>query len=528
MIEVLNYFIEANIVLLAFGLIYYLLLSKQENFQFRRVFILTAIVCAIITPLLSLNFGQIAISESLSANGLGTIVLPELIVGSPLIEESQSTSINWTFYVLACYGFFFLLFTGRFLFQVFSIWNIVRREKIKRVDDNLLIETVEPLPSFSFFQFLIIGNTGEIDEAEKSQIIAHERVHIRQWHSLDVVLLELMTAIFWINPVIWFFRKSQTDNHEFIVDEEILKQYDKSDYQQLLIKMTVGHIQFVGNYFARIQTLKRINMMNEKRRKPNKLKAGVALASVFLVVTIMACTEEMLEVADSATMTLEIPEAGQDMMAKLKEQYPDVNFIYTEIDVPKDGNKRINFNEIAGIDPKTVRGVFAIEERKKLGLILSPTEEFYKMAEMTKDMNASGSEVYDIVDDQPNPIGGMGEFYKYIGQNMKYPAKARKLGIEGRVFLEFVIDENGNITEVTTRKGIGAGCDAEAERVMKEAKPWNAGKMKGEPVKVRMILPITFKLGNSGTKLKSYKSEAKEVSETKKMEEMVVVGYGKK
>ncbi|UXP33256.1 TonB family protein [Reichenbachiella agarivorans] len=103
-------------------------------------------------------------------------------------------------------------------------------------------------------------------------------------------------------------------------------------------------------------------------------------------------------------------------------------------------------------------------------------------------------EVFDIVEDQPAPPGGMAAFYKYVGQNMKYPNQARRMGIEGRVFVQFVVDKDGSITEVRAIKGIGAGCDEEAVRVLEGAPKWKPGKQRGRAVKVRMILPITFKL----------------------------------
>jgi protein TonB len=77
---------------------------------------------------------------------------------------------------------------------------------------------------------------------------------------------------------------------------------------------------------------------------------------------------------------------------------------------------------------------------------------------------------------------------------MKYPAQARRMGIEGKVFVEFVVDKDGTLTEVKTVKGIGAGCDEEAVRVIQSAPKWKPGKQRGRPVKVRMILPIIFKL----------------------------------
>ena len=100
------------------------------------------------------------------------------------------------------------------------------------------------------------------------------------------------------------------------------------------------------------------------------------------------------------------------------------------------------------------------------------------------------------MEDQPGFPGGMPAFYEYVSKNLKYPNQARRMGIEGRVFVQFVVGKNGSITDVTAIKGIGAGCDEEAVRVIKSSPNWSPGKQRGKPVKVRMILPITFKLGS--------------------------------
>lgn len=104
-------------------------------------------------------------------------------------------------------------------------------------------------------------------------------------------------------------------------------------------------------------------------------------------------------------------------------------------------------------------------------------------------------EVLIFVESMPEPIGGMAAFYKHVGKHMKYPNQARRMGIEGKVYVQFVIDQQGNLTDVRSIKGIGAGCDEEAVRVIQNAPSWTPGKQRGKPVKVRMILPITFKLG---------------------------------
>ena len=104
-------------------------------------------------------------------------------------------------------------------------------------------------------------------------------------------------------------------------------------------------------------------------------------------------------------------------------------------------------------------------------------------------------EIFTIVEDQPEPPGGIGAFYKYVATTLRYPAQARRMGIEGKVFVQFVVDKDGSLTNVQAIKGIGAGCDEEAVRVISKAKKWKPGRQRGRAVKVRMILPITFKLG---------------------------------
>lgn len=103
-------------------------------------------------------------------------------------------------------------------------------------------------------------------------------------------------------------------------------------------------------------------------------------------------------------------------------------------------------------------------------------------------------EIFTIVEEQPSPNGGMREFYDYVGKNLSYPPKASRMGIQGRVFVEFIVEKNGTLTDIKVAKGIGGGCDEEAIRVISEAPRWNPGKQRGQPVRVRMVMPIVFKL----------------------------------
>lgn len=104
-------------------------------------------------------------------------------------------------------------------------------------------------------------------------------------------------------------------------------------------------------------------------------------------------------------------------------------------------------------------------------------------------------EVFTVVENNAEPEGGMEAFYKYLGKTLKYPSQARRMGVEGKVYVQFVVEKDGALTDIKIVKGIGAGCDEEAERVVKEAKKWKPGKQRGRPVRQRMVIPIIFKLG---------------------------------
>ncbi len=124
------------------------------------------------------------------------------------------------------------------------------------------------------------------------------------------------------------------------------------------------------------------------------------------------------------------------------------------------------------------------EETKVEEVVVAPVEE-----------KENVDEVFSVVEESAEPKGGMPAFYKYVGEKIKYPAQARRMGVEGRVFVQFVVNRDGSIVDVTAIKGIGAGCDEEAVRIVQSAPPWKPGKQRGKPVRQKMVIPIIFKLG---------------------------------
>ncbi|MEP0713322.1 energy transducer TonB [Algoriphagus sp.] len=102
--------------------------------------------------------------------------------------------------------------------------------------------------------------------------------------------------------------------------------------------------------------------------------------------------------------------------------------------------------------------------------------------------------IFDVVETQPEPPGGMSAWNQYLSKNLKYPTQARRMGIEGSVIVVFVVNTDGSIQDVDVLRGIGGGCDEEAVKVVSNAPKWTPGKQRGRPVRTRMRLPIRFKL----------------------------------
>lgn len=117
------------------------------------------------------------------------------------------------------------------------------------------------------------------------------------------------------------------------------------------------------------------------------------------------------------------------------------------------------------------------------------------LAPKTEEEDFSKQRIYDIVEKMPSFQGGEVELMEYIAQNIRYPQEALESGIHGRVFVSFVVEPNGSISNVKVLRGIGYGCDEEAMRVVKTMPKWTPGERRGKPVRVAVTIPVNFSFG---------------------------------
>lgn len=115
------------------------------------------------------------------------------------------------------------------------------------------------------------------------------------------------------------------------------------------------------------------------------------------------------------------------------------------------------------------------------------------------DTTGLDPEVFTIIEDKPVPQGGIEGWSSYLQNNLKYPTQAKRMGVEGTVYTQFIVEKDGTVSNVRTLKGIGNGCDEEALRVISNSPPWQPGRLRDEPKRVRMVIPIVFKLSRSNS-----------------------------
>lgn len=232
-------------------------------------------------------------------------------------------------------------------------------------------------------------------------------------------------------------------------------------------------------------------------RKLYTKRVFLALAATLLIITAVLAGPALIELLK-----------GEEVV----EKAPPRKLVYTElsapppIDKPKPPPPQIQLPKlqkvIKFVPPKVVKEqvveeVPTIEEIKQNEVaaveVEGPTEVVFEEP-VQEVVVEDDNQVFTVVEQQPEFAGGLEAMYQFIQKNMKYPASARRMGVDGTVFVQFVVGKDGSITEVKTIRGISADCDKEAERVVKMMPNWKPGKQNGKPVFVRYVLPIKFKL----------------------------------
>ncbi len=422
----IQYLLEASICWALFYGFYVLFVSRDTFFRVNRGYLLGTMILGLIIPTL-----QILPRTTMVENSIATVYLDEITVTVTRAVEQDSWWVwSWqevllSFYLLVCLVLSIRLLIG--MGQIFRLWW---GSTIYRKEDFILVETNKKHAPFSFFRFLFMSSLQDLKGAERDQILKHEAAHISGWHSLDVVTAEILTIFFWFNPVLFLYKKSIREVHEYLADAAVLQTTPKASYGRLLIEQALPGLRLANN-FNHSQLKKRIEMMTKIKSKNSALlKYMIALPLLCGALVFFSCQDQHLE---DENLT---PCLTKKVNAKnAADVYQAVEFMPRFPGCEEEGK---------GEDDKK-----ACSQQKML---------------------------------------------EFIYKNITYPKAARDAGKEGIVVASFVVDKQGDLQDVEILREIGFGTSEEVLGIISKMPNWIPGRQNGSVVKVRYNLPVKFKL----------------------------------
>lgn len=476
------YLLKLNLALIVLFGFYKLMFSGDTFFALRRATLIGMYLVAMLVPGLNCSYW---INKSVGmvsmANEYPAIVLPAVT-----ITPGGGGAIGWETTAMTIYTMVACLLLLRFFWQLVSIVRL--RNKCRTTDINgtkvYLLESDEG--PFSFFNWIFINPTKH-NRQETDEIMTHELAHCRQLHSVDILFTELFAIVFWANPFVWLLKREVRLNLEYLADNNVLAGgTDSKKYQYHLLGLAYRkNVATISNNFNVLPLKKRIKMMNKKRTK------RIAKVKYALYIPLAAA---LLVVSNIETVARDIANVAKAMpMAKAsvkQEKMVDLSF----------GNKAT----VAVESRKNVQSTEAIERKDNKMEVQADNRNSemsaQKVEETTEVANEESAEkgpkkspkkVYDHIENMPTFNGNLNQ---WLLLNMKYPVEAMNKKEQGKVIVQFIVSENGEVSEPKIIRSVSPALDKEACRVVLAMPKWTPGKLKGKPVAVRYMLPISFRL----------------------------------
>ena len=495
------YLVKINLAFIVFYLFYRLLFSRDTFFTIRRVCLLTILFLSLCYPLIPFTFGEeqkAVIQEAVSQ--YTTVFLPEITVkpDKPSLQFTVVDVLCW------CYCLVVGVLAIRIFIQLFSIFRLIRKGKRVVCYSLPVIALPDHTTPFSFFKWIFINPT-LYESHDLQEILAHEKTHVDQCHSLDVMFSELLCALFWINPAVWLLKREIRRDLEFLADKRVVAAgFDRKAYQYHLLRLTsTSAAAQIVNKFNVTPLKKRIMMMNKKRTsKMGLFKYALLFPVVGLLVlssnvqAIVQLNQEYSSMIGKDSITVKGIVVDHD-----NKPLKNAIVVIRETNIGTFTNEKGEFTIM--VEPGAElyfsyvgkRGVLReVKDEKKL--IIKMNNAVYDIEDpssVSLDTTAAKNydDVFQVVEDMPKFPGDLN---KYLGKNVKYPEKAQKEKIQGRVTVQFIVEKDGTITNVKVLRSVHQLLDKEAIRVVENMPKWIPGTQRGEPVRVSYTVPINFRL----------------------------------
>ena len=526
------YIVKSAVCLAVFYLFYRLLLSRETFHRFNRIALLGILILSCVIPLAEVTMKEpMEVSQQL-------LTWEELLLVADLnqtatVETAPVSAITWCEGLLMAYLLGIVFFFFCFFWSLSRMLRLIKGSTLVRRENGItLITHQKEIAPFSWMKFVVISEKDLKENGE--EILTHEYAHIRKRHSIDLLIADICIFFQWFNPASWLLKQELQNIHEFEADESVILQgIDAKKYQLLLIKKAVGtRLYSMANSFNHSSLKKRITMMLKKKSNPwARLKYLYVLPLAAIAVAAFARPEISSELDEiSAVKVNDLTAIMKTEEVKSTENHPakeikvqgqvlekgtnrpivganvivkgttsgtitdlDGNFV---ISMPAGATLRISY-----IDVKTEELVVTedlIAEKKTLKVYLQGEGQVGKDEVVVVGYGAmeasDANPVFQVVEVMPEFPGGMAECLKFLGKNIKYPVQSQQAGVQGKVIVQFVVEKDGSVSNPKVVRSIDPDLDGEAVRVISIMPKWKPGMQKGQAVRVKYTVPVTFRL----------------------------------
>jgi len=461
MTSFVNYLIESGVSLSLFALVYFLFLRRETFFSINRWFLLVSIGFSAVLPLLHIPFytPQPTVLAEVTVTPYVNLLSTITIYGAGFTQSAETFVLT---YSLVGYAYLIgvILFSIKLFIQLFQIWRLIKQNKVIPEGKIRLVVLDREISPFSFLNYIFVSNNLQ-NTTGWEKMLEHERQHIRQGHTFDVLLLEFIAIVQWFNPFFWMFRRALRENHEFLADQAVISHGTApSWYKQILINQYVGDQIIIANNFNYSLIKIRIKMMSKiKSRKIANIKVLLGFVLAASLIAVFACEQKQTIKTEAA---------------------------------PEEKTETISFQgqplKISG-DSAVIANLKSLISNEKMVIPPPPPPPA-----PGSEALMFGKDVYTVVEEMPEFPGGVQALRNFLAQAVKYPAEAVRKGIQGKVYVTFVVDKDGSTKNAKIARGVDPALDAEALRVVSSLPKWMPGKQKGQAVAVQYTVPINFKL----------------------------------
>jgi beta-lactamase regulating signal transducer with metallopeptidase domain len=510
------YFLELVVISGSLYGYYHFFLKNKKFHRYNRFYLLLLVLFSILVPLLHI---PVFVSEEVANSSLVANTLTNLSITTNLplkdipatIVETPS-SFDWN--LLAKYIYLVIAFGGmiRVFYGIYLLARLKQKNQEKKIGKIVFINTSEQGTPFSFFRWLFWNSEIKTDSPEGKQIFRHELFHIKQKHSADIVLMELLNAVAWVNPVFSLVKKELRVIHEFLADEYAVEDHDSSDYAELLLMQTLHTKHPLTNPFFHNHVKRRIMvLMFSKKPAYQYLRKMLVLPMALFLFGLFAFNYKKIENAVAY-------KSSQGNVIK--------NFSVSQTVFKKEVNNPFTFQAIKSIDTvgKPLVILDNIQQKansvdeilKKIVVqdiesinVLKGDAAIKKYGEKAKDgaieivtkktltSNANPDSrlqiIFDKVEIPASFPGGEEAFKRYISS--KFPVAAES-SIRGKVKywfdVSFIVDTNGHLLNVMTIDNDNSYYAQQAVQLIRKGPPWIPAIQNGHVVNSRVVQHIEF------------------------------------